>query len=436
VIEAMPRPESSMDRRRPLAKTKEVVALFAGVGGLELGLKRAGGYRAVLACELMEEAQACLVHNFHLKPGREVLPDVTASDFASKLPARFDLLTAGFPCQDLSQAGRTAGISGARSGLILHVLDLLQARSEPSRPEWLLLENVSFMRHIGKGEGMNIVLRRLTELGYAWAYRQVDSQAFGLPQRRKRIFFVACKFGAGDPRAVLLTDDADRPAAVRGPAWRRGTACGFYWTEGNSGVGWAHNAIPPLKGGSTVQIPSPPAIVHPREGLVLPTIEDTEALQGFDRGWTKPAIGQGRDRDGRMRWYLIGNAVSVPVSQWIGHRLRAPVEYPEERIVSARPIDGPPWPAAAWRISPNEGPMASQESDWPLSQETRTEVGLATRSLLDLLDDGSSTRVPLSRRATVGFLKRFRKSRLLLRSDPDLRSALIEELETHRDRSQ
>lgn len=414
---------------RPETSSRNVVSLFAGIGGLELGLHRSGLYHTEVAWELMPEARACISQHFGLKEGSDALADVTDSSFAGRLPERISLLTAGFPCQDLSQAGKTAGISGARSGLILHVLDTLAARPAANRPDWLLLENVAFMRHIGGGEAMRIVLSRLTELGYAWAYRQLDTQSFGLPQRRKRIYFVACKFGHGDPRAVLLSDDAKRPTVPSGPGWKNGVACGFYWTEGNRGVGWGYDCVPALKGGSTVQIPSPPAILHPTEGLVTPTIEDAEALQGFDRGWTRPAIGQGDDRNGRMRWYLVGNAVSVPVSQWVGARLAKPVTYPEARIGRARPIEGDRWPTAAWRVEPDVAAVASPECDWPLDVQTRDALGLPTRSLTELLAEGTSSRPMLSRRATAGFLTRFERSSLLAKTDTELREALIEALE-------
>jgi DNA (cytosine-5)-methyltransferase 1 len=409
----------------PFTETGNIVALFAGIGGLELGLHRSGRFHTELAVELMPEARACLVERFGLREGHSALEDVTDSALPSKLPTKIDILTAGFPCQDLSQAGKLAGIQGARSGLILHVLDVLERRSEAQRPNWLLLENVAFMRHIGGGEAMRIVLDRLTHLGYAWAYRQLDTNAFGLPQRRSRVFFVACKFGLDDPRAVLLTDDATRPPQPSGPTWENGMACGFYWTEGNRGVGWGFDAVPALKGGSTVQIPSPPAIVHPTEGLVLPTIEDAEALQGFDRGWTKPAIGKGRDRNGRMRWYLVGNAVSVPVSEWVGARLARPQPYPKERIGQCHPVAGTRWPAAGWRVEPGQPAMESPESDWPLDQQTRDELGLKTQSLAELLAESNSPRSPLSERAARGFMNRFERSSLLEQSDPALRSALL-----------
>lgn len=422
-------PEAERTSVPKRADTRNVVALFAGIGGLELGLHRAGSFCTEVAVELMPEARAVLAKQFNLRENTSALADVTDPGLSAYLPERIDLLTAGFPCQDLSQAGRTAGIQGARSGLILHVLDIIERRRAFFRPDWILLENVAFMRHIGGGSAMNLVLSRLTELGYAWAYRQLDSNAFGLPQRRKRLYFVACKFGHGDPRNVLLADDATRPRMPKGPGWRTGTACGFYWTEGNRGVGWAYDAVPALKGGSTVQIPSPPAILHPDEGLVLPTIEDAEALQGFDRGWTRHAIGQGRDRNGRMRWYLVGNAVSVPVSQWIGARLANPGAYSPTRS-KAKPLQAPKWPTAAWRLAPDQPVMVSTESDWPLDENSRAAVGLKTWGLGELLAESSGRR-PLSQRAARGFLTRFERSDLLKRTDNALRVALIEELSRH-----
>src|SRR5262245_5861515 len=100
--------------------------------------------------------------------------------------------------------------------------------------------------------------------------------AFGVPQRRERVYLVARL--DNDPRGVLFRDDAgDREPELPRP----GLACGFYWTEGTRGVGAAVNAIPTLKGGSALGIPSPPAILLPRgRGIVTPCIHDAERLQG------------------------------------------------------------------------------------------------------------------------------------------------------------
>src|SRR5262245_59574290 len=101
----------------------------------------------------------------------------------------------------------------------------------------------------------------------------------GIPQRRERVYIVASR--VGDPRDVLLVDDAGAPEAPDLERWRS-VACGFYWTEGLRGLGWAFDAVPTLKGGSTIGIPSPPAIVLRSGAIVQPDIRDAERLQGFD----------------------------------------------------------------------------------------------------------------------------------------------------------
>src|SRR5690606_11446264 len=130
------------------------------------------------------------------------------------------------------------------------------------RPEWVVLENVPFMLKLDRGRAVERVVTRLEELGYAWAYRTVDSRAFGLPQRRRRVVILASL--SNDPRQPLLGADAGPPPKPNLPSH----ACGFYWTEGNTGLGWAVDATPPLKGGSGLHIPSPPAIWFPRRRLI------------------------------------------------------------------------------------------------------------------------------------------------------------------------
>jgi len=152
-----------------------VAGLFAGIGGVELGLSRAG-HHSELLCEWEPTAQRVLRARF---PSVDLRGDVR--DLKS-LPD-VDLVTAGFPCQDLSQAGRTAGIRGERSGLVTEVFRLL----DKTNPRWLLLENVPFMLQLDAGEAMRYLTTALTDRGYRWAYRVVDTRAFGLPQRRRRV---------------------------------------------------------------------------------------------------------------------------------------------------------------------------------------------------------------------------------------------------------
>src|SRR5581483_4102304 len=173
------------------------------------------------------------------------------------------------------------------------------------------------MLQLERGRAMRHLVDTLEELGFTWAYRVVDAISFGLPQRRRRVLLLASR--TEDPRPVLLSQDAGEPLDRMTPR----TACGFYWTEGTRGLGWAVDAVPTLKGGSTIGIPSPPGIRFVDGFIGLPDIRDAERLQGFEAGWTQPALQDGTRRDG-VRWKLVGNAVSVPVSRWVGERLNDP----------------------------------------------------------------------------------------------------------------
>lgn len=365
---------------RPKIRRKSILraaGLFAGIGGIELGLQQAGHHSALL-CEFDPGAAGVLATRFpHAKLARDVRELKALGDV--------DLVAAGFPCQDLSQAGRTAGIRGQNSGLVGHVFRLLDARKRG--PKWLLLENVSFMLQLDRGRGMRFLVDALEGRGFSWAYRVVDTQAFGLPQRRQRVLLVASR--TEDPRTVLFADHAE--PAVRSSSQR--LLCGFYWTEGLRGLGWAEDGVPTLKGGSTIGIPSPPAIWNPSDGSIgTPEIRDAERLQGFDADWTLPALDVAGVRRGH-RWKLVGNAVSVPVAKWVGERLAVPGEFDEARSMGVlRP--GVAWPRAAFG-RPGEAPTIIDASMWPVS-----------RSRPHLADFLRHRLAPLSWRAAAGFKSR------------------------------
>lgn len=368
-------------------RTFRVAGLFAGIGGIELGLSKAGHEASVL-CENDASAKAVLQARF---PDTPVVEDVRTLD---KLPKGTDLLAAGFPCQDLSQAGETRGIKGGRSGLIGEVFRLLETHDVP----WVLLENVPFMLRLGRGAAMSFIVKRLEELGYRWAYRVMDTRAFGLPQRRERVYLLASR--EADPAPLLFKGDSP---PVNGVDYR-GRACGFYWTEGVRGLGWAVGAVPTLKGGSTVGIPSPPALWLPDGRIVTPDIRDAERLQGFRANWTKPAENAGR---ASFRWKLIGNAVSVPVAKWIGDRLAR--FDPEERWDDHDGIVGGAWPSAAYNT--DGCTYRLDVSKWPVKRKQK-----------DILEFLNHEPKELSLRATKGFEKRLSSSSL--RAPDEFRTAL------------
>ena len=359
-----------------------VAGLFAGIGGVERGFEQTGRFRTVLLSENDPGASAVLAARFPRVSNEGDIRDL------ERLPPATDVVTGGFPCQDLSQAGGTRGIEGEQSSLVGHVFRLLEDRPVP----WVVLENVPFMLQLNRGSAIRHVVDRLEALGYAWAYRVLDSRAFGLPQRRQRVFLIASR--AVDPSTLLFAEDAG-PAPE--PKLRNGHACGFYWTEGVRGLGWAVDATPTLKGGSTVSIPSPPAVWMPDGGIVTPTIEAAERLQGFNSGWTAPAEQAARCRPGH-RWKLVGNAVSVQVANWVARSITG-VPRNELDVGMWKLREGHAWPKAAF--GHDRVRYGVDVSEWPV-REPRIPLD-------ELL--GKDIK-PLSERATRGFLGRFESSSL------------------------
>ena len=367
----------------------KVAGLFAGIGGVELGLARAG-HQPLLHCEI--DPGACAVLGEHF-------PDVSLHRDVRdllKLPRGTELVAGGFPCQDLSQAGGTRGIEGKNSGLVNEVFRLLAGHDVPH----VLLENVPFILVLNRGHAMRHVTSRLEKLGYRWAYRVVDSRAFGLPQRRQRMYLLASR--VLEPVELLMQGNE---AAEEAEDWR-GRACGFYWTEGVRGLGWAVDAVPTLKGGSTIGIASPPAIWLPDGSVVTPDIRDAERLQGFADDWTLPV--ERISRKG-FRWKLIGNAVSVPAAEWIGRRLQRGPAAVDMRVHSFDSEKS--WPTAAFG-GPAQRALGVEISMWP---ERRPRP-----ALMDFLQHEPKL---LSLKATEGFVSRLKSGGL--RYPPEFMRALL-----------
>jgi DNA (cytosine-5)-methyltransferase 1 len=118
-----------------------------------------------------------------------------------------DLVCGGTPCQDFSVAGKRAGLAGERGNLTLEFIRLV-ARV---RPAWVVWENVPGVLSIDGGRAFGAFLWELAELGYGWAYRILDAQYFGVPQRRRRVFVVG-HLGAWQPAAAVLFE----PESMRG----------------------------------------------------------------------------------------------------------------------------------------------------------------------------------------------------------------------------
>jgi DNA (cytosine-5)-methyltransferase 1 len=365
-----------------------VVALFAGIGGIELGLHK-NGFQTELFCEILDEARIVLSDNF---PNIPIHTDVTTLKSIPKV----DLLTAGFPCQDLSMAGKKQGISGINSSLVGEVFRLIK-NAKNDAPNFILIENVPYLLSLNKGEAIKQITATFNELGYNWAYRIVDPRGFGIPQRRPRMIFLASKIM--HPKNLLFSEDEQDNPLIDDKIDITGHAnYGFYWTEGKIGIGWAKDSVPPIKGGSTIGIPSPPAIWLPKEDFFgTPTIEDAERLQGFPSRWTE-SIENNNFKKGR-RWKLVGNAVNTSVSEWLGRKI-VHQQLSKPKIENTFLFRKGKWPHAAY--SDKNRIFGVNVSRFP---ESNVCVPISDFLKYPL--------VPLSQRATLGFHKRVVESTLI-----------------------
>jgi DNA (cytosine-5)-methyltransferase 1 len=349
-----------------------VVGLFAGIGGFELALSQAG-FETEMLVEIDPGAQAVLKARFPTVDLRTDVADV------GDIPSDTAILTAGFPCQNLSMAGDKSGINGTKSSVVAKMFALIRR----SRVPIVVIENVYFMLHLDSGGAMEWLVRQFEELGYHWAYRVLDTMGFGLPHRRRRVYLVAAR--EVDPRRVLFADEAS-PAPSPVPDLNK--PLGFYWTEGRSGVGFTVDGIPPLKVGSAIGIPSAPGVLFPDGEVLMPSVTTCERLQGFTPGWTRV---NPESRKGGLAWRLIGNAVSVPVARWVGERIKAPGTVLDLECVQLLPDQR--WPPAAWNVG--EGRMGVVATDKPISIE---------KPSIAAFRDSTWTR--LSYRALDGFVAR------------------------------
>ena len=177
----------------------KAVSLFAGIGGFDLALERAG-IDVVASVEIDKHARKVLANRF---PKTHLLNDVQEVTGEHLFKLGFDsngVIVGGFPCQDLSHAGKRAGLAGARSGLFWEICRLL----DETKAKYFILENVPGLLSSNNGADMEAVIGALVERGYGVAYRVLDAQYFGVPQRRRRVFIVGCLGDSGRRPAEIL----------------------------------------------------------------------------------------------------------------------------------------------------------------------------------------------------------------------------------------
>jgi DNA (cytosine-5)-methyltransferase 1 len=291
------------------------------------------GWKAVGFSEIEPFPCAILKHRFPNTPNYGSLTEHHTWPIE---PGTVDLLVGGTPCQSYSVAGKRGGLNDPRGQLMLSFLDLAQRL----KARWVLWENVPGVLSSGQPRGSDFAtfLQGLVERGYGWAYRVLDAQHFGVPQRRRRVFVVAC-LGAGgwesaakvlfEPESLCgdtakgrkkgqgVASDAQGGAGSGGRKWPADTACTLNASFGEKQGLEDQHAL----GGGSLFVPAPICMSSMAVRRLTPT--ECERLQGFPDGWSCiPWKGKPADQcpDG-PRYKACGNSMAVPVMRWIGSRI-------------------------------------------------------------------------------------------------------------------
>lgn len=203
-------------------------SLFAGIGGFDLGFERAG-ISPAWQVEFNAQCRSVLSRHWPNVQRHDDVRSFHAGDFV-----RPDLICGGFPCQDLSVAGKRAGLAGERSGLFYEFMRIVAEFS----PEWVCIENVPGLLSSNGGRDMGAVLGTLGKLGYGWAYRLLDAQWFGVAQRRRRVFIIGCLGDGRRAAEVLFESDClpwDSPPSREAGKRVAGTISGGAHPGGHNG---------------------------------------------------------------------------------------------------------------------------------------------------------------------------------------------------------
>lgn len=334
------------------------------------------GWKPIAFSEIEPFPCSVLAHHFPDVPN---VGDMTRID-GRKFRGTVDLLVGGTPCQGFSVAGKRGGLSDIRSGLAMHFVRLVSE----IMPRWFLWENVPGAFSTAAGRDFGTFVRALDGVGYHLAWRVLDAQFFGVPQRRRRIFLVGHSGDWRHPAAVLFEPGCLRRDSPTGGKKRQDvtqalTGClgaggaddnraqaGFYvpeivsqamsckWAKGTSGPAgdeyrnlvcaplttkpyadndaqesnlvisqYGHKAGALASEGydaSPCPDRGPTIISYPGVRRLTPL--ECERLMGFLDGWTDVPR-KGKPASDSARYKALGNSMAVPVMRWIGERIAA-----------------------------------------------------------------------------------------------------------------
>ena len=307
-----------------------VSSFFSGIGGIDIGLERAG-MKILFQCEINKFCQGQLKYHWPNAKFNGDIDNVKAEEIPQS-----ELWCGGFPCQDLSLAnqGKRKGFLGERSSLFYKFAGLVYDLPKKKRPRWLFMENVPGLLNSRGGTDFHNLLKTLDELGYGVSWRVLDAKHFGTPQRRRRVYIVASR---GNLCSAQVLFEQGTTQIIADPGQCKDQANG----ETEEKESWAKNPrclnaekTSKVHRGSNIF-----AIQHAGIGRVPAAgpqgkgfRNDGEAYTCDSRGSSdavcktdapfgiRAASGVPEELDSN-RWRALGNAVCVPVIEWIGKRI-------------------------------------------------------------------------------------------------------------------
>jgi DNA (cytosine-5)-methyltransferase 1 len=320
-------------------------SLFSGAGGFDLGLERAG-WHCKFQVEWDKHCQQVLQHHWADVPKWEDVQQVNGAD----LPP-VDVIAWGSPCQDLSNAGKRAGLDGDKSSMFFEGIRIIREMREATNetyPTVSIWENVAGAINSNNGDDFQTVLRELAESGcHHIEWRILDSQWFGIPQRRRRIFVVAVWNPAaartGEQQILAVKEHSHThielsptTKSTNATQWeqRQSASCG----RSNQGITKSGaveplvvdgnrigdirayaNGISPTLSATMMNITNVPIIIVDGVARNMTEIE-CERLMGWNDDHTRFRA-DGKETPSTQRYKMCGNGVASPVAQWIAQQI-------------------------------------------------------------------------------------------------------------------
>jgi DNA (cytosine-5)-methyltransferase 1 len=304
-------------------------SFFAGIGGFDLGFERAG-ITPTFHCEVNNFCTHVLRRHWPKTPCVHDILKLTAEEIPDA-----DIWSGGFPCQDVSVArgwlGR-AGLKGKNTGLFYPFAELVRQKL----PKVVLMENVSGLLNSHDGRDFAVIMKTFQQMGYGVAWRIFNTRYFGAPQSRPRVYI--CAWRGSATRAVNALYESGMTKLPENA--RLGFLRQTFSELTDAHVPEVAFCLAATSGRHTGTDWSRTYIAYNDEVRRL-TPTECERLQGFPESWTLPHedFHLSEDAIDTLRYHAIGNAVSVPVVEWVANRIKAELKATAEEEIADQTAD-------------------------------------------------------------------------------------------------